>query len=115
MKLLNTLLSVASLASAAVISAREDKVSYDGFKVFRINATDGIDDLRTKVATLSKTLALHGHADHLDVAVAPSEAEAFDAFGFAAEILDEDLGASIAAEGPLVSYEGSWLLLLGPH
>lgn len=102
MKFVEVILAAASLASAAVIAP--EQIVYDGFKVFRINATEGLPSLKSKIADLAQTRELHSHADHMDVAVAPSDIAAFGALNLPSEILDEDLGASIAAEGPLVSY-----------
>ncbi|KAK8049955.1 hypothetical protein PG994_011685 [Apiospora phragmitis] len=104
MKFLEAILTVASLASAAVTAVPE-QVVYDGFKVFRVNATEGLPSLKSKIASLAQTLELYSHPDHMDVAVAPSDFAAFEALDLPSEILDEDLGASIAAEGPLVSYK----------
>lgn len=102
MKLLEVVIAATSLASVAVTAP--EPVVYDGFKTFRINVTEGLSSLRSKLAGLAQTRELHSHADHMDVAVAPTDIAAFEALNLPNEILDEDLGASIAAEGPLVSY-----------
>jgi len=102
MKFIEVILAVASLATAAVTAP--EQVVYDGFKVFRVNATEGLPSLKSKIAGLAQTRELHSHADHMDVAVAPNDLAAFEALSLPNEILDEDLGASIAAEGPLVGY-----------
>ncbi|KAK8114280.1 hypothetical protein PG999_006349 [Apiospora kogelbergensis] len=108
MKLLEVVIAATSLASVAVTAP--EPVVYDGFKTFRINVTEGLSSLRSKLAGLAQTRELHSHADHMDVAVAPTDIAAFEALNLPNEILDEDLGASIAAEGPLVSYSFD-----GPH
>lgn len=103
MKFLKAILVAASLASAAVAPPPERAV-YDGFKVFRLNATEGLPSLKSKIASLAQTLELRTHADFMDVAVAPGDVAAIEAMNLPRDILDEDLGASIVAEGPLVSY-----------
>ncbi|KAK8082476.1 hypothetical protein PG996_001257 [Apiospora saccharicola] len=103
MKLLEAILAAASLASAAIVTPPEQAV-YDGFKVYRVNATEGLPSLKSKIASLAQTLELRSHADFMDVAVAPGDVAALEAMNLPIDILDEDLGASIAAEGPLVSY-----------
>ncbi|KAK7970312.1 hypothetical protein PG988_009385 [Apiospora saccharicola] len=103
MKLLEAILAAASLASAAIVTPPEQAV-YDGFKVYRVNATEGLPSLKSKIASLAQTLELRSHADFMDVAVAPGDVAALEAMNLPSDILDEDLGASIAAEGPLVSY-----------
>ncbi|KAK8055890.1 hypothetical protein PG993_001117 [Apiospora rasikravindrae] len=104
MRLLEVILAAASLASAAVAPTADEQVVYDGFKIFRVNATEGLPSLKSKIASLAQTLELHSYADHMDVAVAPSDVAAFEALNLPSDIVDEDLGASIAAEGPLVGY-----------
>ncbi|KAK7940891.1 uncharacterized protein PG986_013278 [Apiospora aurea] len=104
MRLLEVVLAATSLASAAVTPAPDEQVVYDGFKVVRVNATDGLPSLKSKIASLAQTLELHSYADHMDVALAPGDVAAFEALNLPSDILDEDLGASIAAEGPLVSF-----------
>ena len=103
MKLLEAILAAASLASAAIVTPPEQAV-YDGFKVYRVNATEGLPSLKSKIASLAQTLELRSHADFMDVAVALGDVAALEAMNLPSDILDEDLGASIAAEGPLVSY-----------
>ncbi|KAK7924100.1 hypothetical protein PG985_006154 [Apiospora marii] len=103
MKFLEAILVAASLASTAVAPLPERAV-YDGFKIYRLNATEGLPSLKSKIASLAQTLELRSHADYMDVAVAPGDVAALEAMSLPSDVLDEDLGASIAAEGPLVSY-----------
>ncbi|ORY68560.1 zinc carboxypeptidase [Pseudomassariella vexata] len=104
MKFFRLILSVVSVASATVITGRDGKVSYDGYKVFRIEAADGIKALEETVADAS-LLPLHGHGDHLDVAVSPDAADAFAALNLTSQLMVEDLGAAIATEGPIERYD----------
>lgn len=110
MKFVNTVLSAASLASAAVLPDASTKVNYDGYKLFHVDvpvdATEGLSSLYSVSSSLADTVKLQGcnHDDHLDFAVPAHELEAFYALGLNGTIVEEDLGAAIAAEGPLVAY-----------
>lgn len=109
MKLFSVALALASFASATVISSRGGKVNYDGYKVFRVDASEGLNVVEEKIAALS-ALALHGHEDHWDVAVAPDNVAAFEASELSAQLLTEDLGAAIATEGEIQPYDGEYLV-----
>lgn len=114
MKYLGLTLSAASLASAAALGATEatepetGKISYDGYKLFHVDAPQGVSSLYTQAMALADTVPLQGcsHSDHLDFAVPANEIEAFEALGLNYTVVEEDLGAAIAAEGPLVPYTG---------
>lgn len=88
--------------AAAALAAR---VSYDGFKVYRVHS-DGEEDLRGKLAELNTVEMTCGHADHLDLAISPDDLEAFEALGLDADLLAEDLGVDLAEEGVVESFYG---------
>jgi hypothetical protein len=119
MKYLGVALSSASLASTAALGAtgtdaNTGKISYDGYKLFQADAPDGLSTLYSQTEALADTVPLQGcsHADHLSFAVPEHELDAFQALGLNATVVEEDLGAAIAAEGPLVPFAGE--TALGP-
>ncbi|KAI5363900.1 Putative peptidase M14, carboxypeptidase A, metallocarboxypeptidase-like, propeptide [Septoria linicola] len=91
------LLSLAPLALASVLP-REEAVSYDGYRVYRI-ATAGDD-----ASVLEKLSALNFEqwnlrtADHVDISIAPDAIEQFEALGLNYKTMHADLGADIAKE-----------------
>lgn len=112
MRFVNVALSAASLASAAVLPEASGKTNYDGFKLFHVDvpadASEGLMSLYSLGSSLQDTEKLQGcgHDDHLDFVVPPHELDAFYALGLNGTLVEEDLGAAIAAEGPLVPYVG---------
>lgn len=110
MRFVNVALSAASLASAAVLPEASTKVNYDGYKLFHVDvpadATTGLSSLYSASSSLTDTVKLQGcsHDDHLDFAVPAHELDAFYALGLNGTVVEEDLGAAIASEGPLVAY-----------
>ncbi|KAK6065620.1 zinc carboxypeptidase [Seiridium cupressi] len=113
MKFVNVALSAASLASAVVIPETSGKVNYDGYKLFHVDmpadATEGLSTLYNLGSSLTDTVKLQGcnHDDHLDFAVPEHELDAFNALALNGSLVEEDLGAAIAAEGDLVPYVGT--------
>jgi hypothetical protein len=98
------------LTAAATAVVAEDRVSYDGFKVFRIEAPDYIEGLHEKLEALNTVELTCGHTDHLDIAVAPEDLEAFDLLSLNATVLATDLGEDLATEGPIEEYFSASLL-----
>ncbi|KAK0383974.1 hypothetical protein NLU13_8063 [Sarocladium strictum] len=95
----------AAFLLAGAASALADRVSYDGFKVFRVHSDDG-EDLREKVADLNTVEMTCGHTDHLDVAISPDDLEAFEALGLEFDTIVDDLGVDLAEEGVVESFYG---------
>ncbi|KAF3019379.1 hypothetical protein G7054_g15030 [Neopestalotiopsis clavispora] len=110
MKFSAAALSAASLASAAVLPETSSKVNYDGYKLYRVDvpadSTEGLSSLYSLGASLTDSVTLQGcaHDDHLDFAVPAHELDAFQALALNGTLVEDDLGAAIAAEGPLVPY-----------
>ncbi|KAI1484856.1 hypothetical protein F5X96DRAFT_400310 [Biscogniauxia mediterranea] len=89
---------------------RDGKISYDGYKVYKV-AADGDDTgFITELDALSVIdLSHHGYAGStkeatFNIAVPPESVAAFDALNLNADILSDDLGADIAAEGSFGDY-----------
>lgn len=105
--LLATTLCVA-LAAATAVPVK--KVSYDGYKVVRVNTGNHVD----KVAEIIDSLGLTTWKgapkanSHSDIVVPPSKVAAFDAAvaDLSSTVMHEDLGASIAAESDFQIYAG---------
>lgn len=112
MKFFAAALSTASLATAAVLPEAEAKTNYDGYKLFKVDvpadANEGMASLYSLGSSLTDTIPLQGcsHEDHLDFAVPAHELDAFYALNLTSTLIEDDLGAAIAAEGPLVPYAG---------
>lgn len=87
------------------LQAVSAKVSYDGYKVYHIDTAD-YDAAQTALSGLDY-VSLDCQDDHksLDVAVAPSSLEAFEALGLDVTLTIEDLGVELATEGELKPYK----------
>lgn len=82
------------------------KVSYDGYKAFRIETGDDHDAIETSLADLEfVSLSCESNHQTLEVAIAPDSIEAFEALKLKTTVLSEDIGEDIALEGPLGTYE----------
>lgn len=102
----------ALLALGLLLPLATAKVSYDGYKAFRIDAHDAYDAVESAIADL-EFVPLSCESDHetLEVAIAPSSLEAFEGLGLSTTVISEDLGADFAAEGEFEPYECSSKLL----
>lgn len=102
MKLSGLLVSTAALAVAA-------KVNYDGYTMFHVETAGlgAFSDLSSQIAEIPDAIPIQGCStkSHLDVAIPADGLDAFNALNLNAKVVHEDLGAAIAAEGPLVAYE----------
>lgn len=94
----------ATLFAAASASA----VSYDGYKVYRVPVGESADDINALVSRLGldtwENSGLPG--TFADVVVAPDQIEIWEqeSAGLGAEVMHEDLGASIAEESAVDSF-----------
>ena len=89
---------ILSLASAAALLQREEQVSYDGYKVFRIATGDNLDLVEAQLANLTLQTWNFDVSKHIDVVVSPDQLAAFGALPLETSVMHEDLGASIKAE-----------------
>lgn len=94
----------AALLLAAASAVVAERVSYDGFKVFRIDNPDDVENLHEKLEELNTVEMTCGHSDHLDVAVSPDALEAFELLGLDSELVSEDLAVELAKEGPVEEF-----------
>ncbi|KEY74062.1 hypothetical protein S7711_02652 [Stachybotrys chartarum IBT 7711] len=84
------------------------KVSYDGYKAFRINNLDNWDATERTLTELEYvSLSCEHNHQTLDVAIAPEHLDAFNALNLDATVVTEDVGAELAAEGELQPYTAS--------
>ncbi|KAI2617837.1 hypothetical protein GGR54DRAFT_607138 [Hypoxylon sp. NC1633] len=111
MKLLNVIWLAVAFTPISQASG-DGPASFDGFKVYRVDASAAGDaaDLKSAFGALPIIELNNGHGNNgkatLDVAVPPEHLSAFNALNLEATILSEDLGADIATEGPLGGYPG---------
>ncbi|OSS49479.1 hypothetical protein B5807_05619 [Epicoccum nigrum] len=107
MKLLGVTLASLGLVSAASVS-NQQAVSYDQFKVFRVNGPSNTDKFQEVVKKLQLDVwkGKPSSGDVVDVSVAPEQLSAFqDATkGLDTKIMHENLGASIADENTFSVY-----------
>lgn len=105
MKLLSGLAVVAlPLVSARTITPRGPRVSYDGYRVYRVNTHHDVASVESQLAHLRLVNFNPGTTDHIDLAVSPEDIDAFDALGLDAAVVHQNLGKDIDSEGPLRPY-----------
>lgn len=111
MKFLGVTLASLGLVSAASVS-NQQAVSYDQFKVFRINGPSNTDKFQEVVKKLQLDVwkGKPSSGDVVDVSVAPEQLSAFqDATkDLDTKIMHENLGASIADENTFSVYAGMY-------
>ncbi|KAK7908936.1 hypothetical protein PG985_014814 [Apiospora marii] len=99
MRILLALLSPLLTSVTALPTQDEAVVSYNGYKVYRINTLGRTSAVREQLAAgLSTYEQWHEDAGHLDVLISPDEAAAFQGLGLDYRLMHEDLGTSISAE-----------------
>ncbi|KAI0836547.1 hypothetical protein F5Y06DRAFT_298601 [Hypoxylon sp. FL0890] len=105
---LTSVVWLASAVNASVAVSRNGNVTFETFRVLRVNADHRVADLKSAFDILSVIELNNNHRYSgdatFDVAVPPEHFETFNALNFTATTLSEDLGADIATEGPLGSY-----------
>lgn len=98
MKFLLTIPFLLSLAASAAIPEDNEKISYDGYKVFRVSTGDNLATVQEQLASFDLSSWNLDVSQHMDVAVAPERVADFEALNLDVTIMHEDLGADIAAE-----------------
>lgn len=87
-----------SLAVGAAILPRSDVVSYDGFKVFRINTYGHPSAIKEKLSGISFEQWNGDIYNHLDILVSPSQIGPFEELGLDFQVMHENLRDSVVAE-----------------
>ncbi|KAK0645397.1 hypothetical protein B0T16DRAFT_457435 [Cercophora newfieldiana] len=103
------LLSSLLFASAALgtrVPGANGKITYDGYKAFRIHTGENEALVKELVESLPEAIKFNmDTAEHLDLVVPPKELKAFEALNLDSVVIYEDLGADIRAEGDFATYE----------
>ncbi|KAK1633471.1 zinc carboxypeptidase [Colletotrichum phormii] len=107
MKFLAGLSLVLPLASAAAVAPLEKKITYNGFKAFRISTHNDPASIKKKIANIAAIPFNLDNSEHLDVAIPAGDVSKFEELGLETSILHEDLGADIAEEGTFTPYESN--------
>lgn len=87
-----------TLGSAAALFEREERIDYNGFRVFRINTENDLETIQKELASFSLEPWNIDTSKHMDVAISPSQLESFETLALNVTVMHEDLGADIAAE-----------------
>lgn len=108
MRFLGVTLASLGLVSAATVSK---KVSYDDWKVYRVNVGSNADKLTSLVSKL-KLETWKGKpatSDIVDIVVPPTQIKEFEAstVGIQTQVMHENLGASIADEDAVSVFAGT--------
>ena len=73
-------------------------VSYDGYKAYRINVTDDLQEVKPLLSSLSYDQWTFNARDHLDISISGDQLTTFESLGLDCKVTHEDLGASISVE-----------------
>ncbi|EPS41112.1 hypothetical protein H072_4949 [Dactylellina haptotyla CBS 200.50] len=99
MKFLALFSLIAPLASAAVIDIVDKPITYDGYRVVRIDSRGRAPAIEKMLKTLNIVQYNFDTKEYIEVAIAPESLTKFEKMRLKYEVLDEDLGASIVQEG----------------
>lgn len=88
-----------SLHGPDTVVPRAEKISYDGYHVYRV-ALDGAPAILEQ--KLKSFHTIHGR-NYIEVAVPPAEVLHFKDLGLDAELINDDLGRDIAAESVTIA------------
>lgn len=93
------------LALATAVPKLDTKITYDGYKAFRIKTDHNTAAIESELSRLSFVPLNLDTDKHIDIAVAPQDVPAFEALKFTTDVMHEDLGADIAKEAAFAPYE----------
>lgn len=108
-------LLVAPLVLASAVPKLERKITYDGYKAYRIATHGDGKSVRGKLASFAAVPFNLNTDEHLDVAIPGDEVAAFESLGFETEVLHKDLGADIKEEGVFAPYQSESISLGTVH
>ncbi|KAI0120804.1 hypothetical protein F4776DRAFT_631891 [Hypoxylon sp. NC0597] len=87
-----------SLAASVAALPKTDTVSYDEYKVLRINTYGRPSTVKEKIANISYEQWNHDVYKHIDILISPDQVSAFEALKLEYQVMHENLGNSIIAE-----------------
>lgn len=102
MKYIFTSALLASSVFASVVPRDNKKVDYSGFKLLRLENTEGLQD---KIEELSAHVLNPGKSAQLDVVVSPDNVNAITSLA-EGKVISDDVGAILAEEGEMSVYAG---------
>ncbi|UPL02011.1 hypothetical protein LCI18_012945 [Fusarium solani-melongenae] len=85
-----------------------ERVSYDGYKAFRVAAGKNIEQIRDQLSSFgSVSLGCEkDYSGYLDIAIPPQSISDFEALGLQVTVISDDLGADFTIEGAFEPYIG---------
>lgn len=89
---------VASLAVYVAAAPKAEVLSYNRYKVFRINTHGRPSVVQEKLSSLSFEQWNQDVNNHIDIAISPDQLAAFELLNLDFHVMHEDLGESIIAE-----------------
>ncbi|KAK1580533.1 zinc carboxypeptidase [Colletotrichum navitas] len=91
--LLSPLVTVSALRPGAAAMPRDDKISYDGYQVYRVSTANAPRDL-----SRLRSFPSAAQNGFIEVAIPPKEIDSFKSLDLEKQLLNEDLGKLIRAE-----------------
>jgi hypothetical protein len=100
----NSIVSAILLPLAlGLVVPKQPKVDYSGYLGLRVTVPDGDAGFEEQIEDLATHILNPGQLTHLDIVVPADKVEAVKSLAPTAEVIVEDVGATIAEEGELVS------------
>jgi hypothetical protein len=93
---------LASSVFASVVPRDNKKVDYSGFKLLRLENTEGLE---AQIEELSAHVLNPGKSAQLDVVVSPDNVDAISSLA-ESKVINDDVGATLAEEGEMGVYAG---------
>ncbi|KAI8964496.1 hypothetical protein F5Y11DRAFT_363786 [Daldinia sp. FL1419] len=89
---------LAPLAASIPTSPKKDAVSYDGYKVLRVNTRGNLLAMEGKLSGIHYEQWNRDIYEHLDILVSPDQFATFETLDFDYQVMHDNLGESIAVE-----------------
>ena len=115
MRFLHSAVLLASLAAANNLDVADSKVSYDGYKLFRVATHNEPEKVKAGVVDVKSAVAMNVDVNKfLDIAVAREDVEQFKATvaGLDVTVINEDIGKDIQLEMDMAAYSGKIYFIL---
>ena len=114
MRFLHSAVLLASLAAANNLNVADSKVSYEGYKLFRVATHNEPEKVKAEVTDVKSAVAMNVDVNEfLDIAVAREDVEQFKATvaGLDVTVINEDIGKDIQLEMDMAAYSSKFYFM----
>jgi hypothetical protein len=109
---LATLLSAVAVSSARRLARQGPKVTYEGYKVYRVMTSEDEAAIEDRLSGLQVTIMEDHHPETwVDVVVSPEAISGFESLNMETQVLHEDLARDIEAEAAYNPYTSMHVII----